>query len=335
MASSHVSSTMQGTILMTQSSSAISRRRFLATSAAAAAAACLNPNALWPQAPPAQQAPDFITKSRAANANNKITITPLRRNVTFIGGAGGNIALLTTKHGKLLVDSGYSSCQSQLAAALVAINADPISVLINTHWHLDHTDGNDWMHSAGATIWAHENTRYRMSSTQHIAAFDATFPPAPTGALPTILFNSYRSLSDGDNTLMLTHYGPSHTDTDLSVYFTEADIFHCGDTWFNGFYPFIDYSTGGSINGMIAAAGQNLAAVTDKTIIIPGHGPVGNRAQLTEFHDMLVGVRDNVAKLKKDGKSLDETIAAKPTAAYDEKWGKKPSAFIGYVYQGV
>jgi glyoxylase-like metal-dependent hydrolase (beta-lactamase superfamily II) len=314
---------------MTRPSAAISRRHFLST-AAAATAACLAPRNLF-----AQQAPDFLTKARAANANNKITSTPLRRNVTFLGGAGGNIAVLTAKEGKLLVDSGYASCQPQLTTALAAINAEPIRVLINTHWHFDHTDGNEWMHSAGATIWAHENTRYRMTSTQHITAFDATIPPAPTGALPTILFNSYRTLSDSVSTLKLTHYEPAHTDTDLSVHFTEADILHCGDTFWNGFYPFIDYSSGGNINGMIGATEQNLATAGADTIIIPGHGPIGNKTQLTEFRDMLVGARDNVAKLKKEGKSLDETIAAKPTTAYDEKWGKKPEAFIGYVYQGV
>jgi glyoxylase-like metal-dependent hydrolase (beta-lactamase superfamily II) len=314
---------------MTTSLPTISRRRFLAIGTAAAAAPLVFRNLL------AQQPQDFLTKARAANANNKITATPLRRNVTFLGGAGGNIAVLSAKEGKLLVDSGYASCQSQLTAALAAINADPIQVLINTHWHFDHTDGNEWMHSAGATIWAHENTRYRMSSTQNIVAYHAVIPPAPTGALPTILVNSYRHLSDGTNSLKLTHYDPAHTDTDLSVYFTEANILHCGDTFWNGFYPFIDYSSGGNINGMIIATEQNLDTATADTIIIPGHGPLGNKAQLTEFHDMLVGSRDNIAKLKKEGKSLDETIAAKPTAAFDEKWGKKPEAFIGYVYQGV
>jgi len=314
---------------MTTRRPAISRRHFLATSAAATAA-CLVRGRLY-----AQPAQDFLGKARAANANNKITTTPLRRNVTALLGAGGNIAVLAAKEGKLVVDSGYASCQPQLTASLAAINAEPIMVLINTHWHLDHVDGNEWMHSAGATIWAHENTRSRMSSTQFMAAFNATIPPAPTGALPTVLVNTYRKLSDSISTLMLTHYEPAHTDTDLSVHFTEADIFHTGDTWFNGFYPFIDYSSGGSINGMIAAAEKNLATVTDTTIIIPGHGPIGNKAQLTEFHDMLAGSRDNVAKLKKEGKSLQETIAAKPTAAYDEKWGKKPETFIGYVYLGV
>ena len=314
---------------------AISRRKFLATATAATAATCLDPRSLWASQAPAQQPTDFLSKARSANVNNKITTTPLRRNVTALLGAGGNIAVLTAKEGKLVVDSGYSSCQPQLTAALAAINAQPIQVLINTHWHFDHTDGNDWMHSAGATIWAHENTRYRMSTTQNIVAYNAIIPPAPTGALPTILVNTNRKLSDSINTLMLTHYEPAHTDTDISVHFAEADILHCGDTFWNGFYPFIDYSSGGNINGMITATEKNLATAGADTIIIPGHGPIGNKAQLTEFRDMLVGARDNVAKLKKEGKSLDETVAAKPTANYDAKWGQKPAAFVGYVYQGV
>jgi glyoxylase-like metal-dependent hydrolase (beta-lactamase superfamily II) len=316
-------------------SPAISRRHFLATTAAATAAAGLHPRSLWSRQAPVQQPTDFLSKARANNANNKITTTPLRRNVTALLGAGGNIAILTAKEGKLLVDSGYSSCQPQLTAALAAINAEPIQVLINTHWHFDHTDGNDWMHSAGATIWAHENTRYRMSTMQNIVAYNAIIPPAPTGALPTILVNTYRHLGDETNNLKLSHYEPAHTDTDLSVHFIEADIFHCGDTFWNGFYPFIDYSSGGNINGMIAAAAQNVASVADSTIVIPGHGPLGNKAQLIEFHDMLAGARDNIAKLKKEGKTLEETIAAKPTASYDAKFTNKPTAFIGYVYQGV
>jgi len=310
----------------------ISRRRFLATTAAATAAYFVPPKLL------AQTSSNFVATSRAANANNKITTTPLRRNITVLGGAGGNIAVLSAKDGKLIVDSGYSSCRLQLAAALAAINADPISILINTHWHLDHTDGNDWMHSAGATIWAHENTRYRMSTTQHIAAINATIPPAPAGALPTVLFNSYRTLSDTITTVKLTEYGPAHTDTDISVYFTEADVLHTGDTWFNGFYPFIDYSTGGNINGMVLATERNLAAAGTDTIIIPGHGPVGNKAQLAESHEMLLTVRDKVASLKKQGLSLEATQAAKPTASYDAKYGGgflAPDLFVMLVYQGV
>jgi glyoxylase-like metal-dependent hydrolase (beta-lactamase superfamily II) len=136
----------------------------------------------------------------------------------------------------------------------------------------------------------------------------------------------------------LNYYGPAHTDGDISVVFEEADVVHVGDTWWNGFYPFIDYSTGGSIDGMIRATKRSMSVVTDKNIIIPGHGPVGNKADLSEYCDMLVGIRGNVSTLKRQGRSLAETIAAKPTAAYDAKWGQflmTPAIFTTLVYSGV
>jgi glyoxylase-like metal-dependent hydrolase (beta-lactamase superfamily II) len=138
--------------------------------------------------------------------------------------------------------------------------------------------------------------------------------------------------------IVLKYYLPAHTDSDISVSFTEADVVHVGDTWWNGVYPFIDYSTGGTIDGQIRAAEANLNAVTANTIIIPGHGPVGGRAELAEFRDMLVAIRENVAALKKQGRSLAEAIAAKPTTAFDSKWGNfliTPAAFTGLVYMGV
>jgi glyoxylase-like metal-dependent hydrolase (beta-lactamase superfamily II) len=315
---------------MTQSSPAISRRNFLTIASAATAAACFNPRLLR-----AQELPEVVIRGRAAGATAKVTTQKLRGNVCALMGVGGNIAVLPGKDGKLLIDSGYSTSRPQLTEALAAISSDPITHLINTHWHFDHTDGNEWLHSAGATIIAHENCRTRLSTRQEITAFKAIFSPAPAGAIPTMVFATDDTLKINGATLTLRHFDPAHTDTDISIYFAEANVLHVGDTWFNGFYPFIDYSTGGSINGMIQATKRNLSAVTADTIIIPGHGPIGNKAQLTEFHDMLVGVHDNVAALKKQGKSLDETVAAKPTSAYDAKWGKQPSAFIGYVYQGV
>ncbi len=193
------------------------------------------------------------------------------------------------------------------------------------------------MHTAGAEIFAHEKTRERMSTTQHIAAFNMTVPPSPPGALPTVLFSDTKTLTGNGSTITLTHYPPAHTDTDIAVLFTDAEILHTGDTWFNGIYPFIDYSTGGSIDGMIRAADRNLATATAKTIIIPGHGPVGNRAQLQQSHDMLAGTRDTVARLKQRGRTFDEIVASKPTAPYDSNFKPlgPPDFFLQLVYQGV
>jgi glyoxylase-like metal-dependent hydrolase (beta-lactamase superfamily II) len=273
-----------------------------------------------------------------AAAKAKITVQPLRRNITVLKGSGGNIAVLTGTDGKLLVDAGFAVSRPAISSALDSINTDPIKHLINTHWHIDHTDGNDWLHSAGAAITAHENTRKHLSVATRVEGWNYTFPAAPPGALPETTFAMDYETRQNDTRIVLRHYPPAHTDSDISVYFTDADVVHVGDTFWNGFYPFIDYSTGGSIDGSIRAAEANLAAITNNTIVIPGHGPVGGKSDVAEFGDMLVAVREKVAALKKHGRSLDEVVAAKPTAAFDAKWGQfliTPAAFTGLVYQGV
>ena len=280
-------------------------------------------------------ATDMIAQARATAANAKITTQVLRGNITAVMGSGGNIAVLTGKDGKVLIDSGYMTSQPQITAALNQISADPMTHLINTHWHFDHTDGNEWMHGAGATILAHENTKKHLSEPTTIADFHYTFQPAPTGALPTETMTQEKTLKLNGATMHLAHYAPAHTDTDISIHFQEADVLHCGDTFFNGRYPFIDYSTGGSINGMIAATDHNLTLAGEKTIVIPGHGPVGDRASLQQFRDMLAFSRDSVGSLKKQGKTLEEVKAAKPLASYDTKWGNSATMYLGLVYQGV
>jgi len=273
-----------------------------------------------------------------AAAKAKIATHRLRRNISVLEGSGGNIAVLTGNDGKLLVDAGFAVSRPALSSALTEISDHPIKHLINTHWHIDHTDGNEWLHAAGAAITAHENTRKHLSVATRVAGWSYTFPAAPSGSLPATVFNADSEIDWSDTHLLLKYYGPAHTDSDISVIFAEADILQVGDTWWNGVYPFIDYSTGGSIDGAIRAAEANVAAVTDKTIVIPGHGPVGGRSDLAEFRDMLVAIRENVAALKKQGRTLEATIAAKPTSKYDAKWGQfliTPAIFTGLVYQGV
>ncbi|HME32274.1 MAG TPA: MBL fold metallo-hydrolase [Terriglobales bacterium] len=210
--------------------------------------------------------------------------------------------------------------------------------MINTHWHFDHTGGNEWIHEAGASILAQENTRKHLSEDTRVEGWKHTFPAAPAGAIPSTVFKDDYTLHVNGTTLTLKHYLPAHTDSHISVHFTEADTFHTGDTFWNRDYPFIDYSTGGSIDGQIRAAEANLAKVTEKTIVIPGHGAVGGKADPILFRDVLVEIRDKVAALKKQGKPLPEVVAAKPGARYDAEWGNlfmTPSAFIALVYEGV
>jgi glyoxylase-like metal-dependent hydrolase (beta-lactamase superfamily II) len=275
---------------------------------------------------------------RNAAATAKINVQRLRGNVSVLTGSGGNITVLIGRDGKVLVDAGITASRPQMTKDLASLSDDPVKHLINSHWHFDHTDGNEWLHSVGAEITAHENTRKHLATTTRVEDWNFTFPPAPAGTLPTKLFNSEQTLHLNGATLALKYYPPAHTDSDISVHFPDADIIHVADTFWNGHFPFIDYSTGGSIDGMIRAAEANVGRVTDETIVIPGHGPIGNRSQLVEFRDMLVSVRDKVSALKKEGKSLEEVVAAKPTADYDPKWGGfviDGNFFTRLVYAGV
>jgi glyoxylase-like metal-dependent hydrolase (beta-lactamase superfamily II) len=315
----------------------LSRRGFclccMSVSTAAATGGWLTPRQAFAQALGIVE----LIKSEAARA--PIAVHRLRGNVAVLEGSGGNIAVLTGPDGKVLVDAGIAVSRPQVAAALAGIGPEPVTHLINTHWHFDHANGNEWLHELGPQIVAQENTLKHLSTMQRVEDWDYDFAPLSAAALPNDVFATERSMKLNGTTLAMKYYGPAHTDSDISVQFTEADILHTGDTFWNGIYPFIDYSTGGSIDGSIRAADADLAATTEKTIIIPGHGPpVGNRAELQAFRDMLVGIRDNVATLKQQGRSLDEIVAAKPTAAYDAKWGQfviGPALFTKLVYEGV
>lgn len=275
---------------------------------------------------------------REAAATAKITVTKLRRNVSVLEGSGGNISVLTGPDGKVLVDAGITATRKGISEALASISPEPVKHLINSHWHFDHTDGNEWLHSEGAEITAHENTRKHLSVDTRVEGWKFTFPVSLAGALPTREFNGECKLYLNGTNIALKYYQPAHTDSDISIEFGDADILHVADTWWNGHYPFIDYSTGGSIDGSIRAAEANVARVSNSTLVIPGHGPAGGKSELIEFRNMLVSIRNKVARLKKQGRSMDETIAAKPTADYDAKWGDwviDGRTFTSLVYAGV
>ena len=294
--------------------------------------------AAWLSGEARAQAESPVTKINAEAATSEITVQRLRGNVSAVMGSGGNITVLTNDAGKLIVDTGIALSRAKLSAALDSIGKTPPRYAVNTHWHWDHTSGNEWVHQAGATIIAHENTLKHLSTTTRVNEWQYTFDPSPEGALPTLIVNTELVIKFGDETVLVQSYPPAHTDGDLHVYFTKADVLATGDTYWNGIYPFIDKGVGGGIDGMISAANLNIARATDKTIVVPGHGPVSDRAGLIAYRDMLVAIRNNVAALKQQGKSLDETIAAKPSAAYDAKWGGfviNPALFTRLVYNSL
>jgi glyoxylase-like metal-dependent hydrolase (beta-lactamase superfamily II) len=278
--------------MITKSPVGMSRRHFVAGASSTLAAAWLNPRVAF------AQEDALVQNAFKEAATAKITVQPLRRNITVLLGAGGNIAVLTGPDGKLLIDAEIFSARPNVAKALASINGDPVKQLINTHWHFDHTGGNEWLHQAGASILAQENTRKHLLVDTRAEGWKHTFPAAPPGAIPSTVFKEDHTVHANDSTLVLKHYLPAHTDSDISVHFTEADIFHTGDTFWNRDYPFIDYSTGGSIDGAIRAAEANIAKVTDRMIVIPGHGAVGGKADLIVFRDVMLEIREKVALSK-------------------------------------
>src|SRR5215469_11801314 len=309
----------------------ISRRGFLAFAGAASGVALLVPRQIL------AQDDGLVQMARRSASAGNITVQKLRGNISVPDGCRWKHRGFAGPDGKLLIDAGFAGSRPK-TEALASISSDPIKQLINTHWHFDHTDGNEWLHAAGAAILAHTNTKKRLSTTTRVEGWNFTFPPAPAEAIPADVFHEEQTLKLNGTSIALKYYGPAHTDGDISVYFTDADVFHVGDTFWNGYYPFIDYSTGGSIDGMIRATQENVAKVTNTMIVIPGHGAVGDKSQLVFYRNLLVNTREKVAALKKQGKSLDEIVAAKPTAATDAKWGngfRSPKDFIGDVFQGV
>jgi len=205
--------------MITTASAEISRREFLAAGGLTFAAACLAPRSLF------AQLDGLVENAFKEAATAKITVQTLRRNISVLLGAGGNIAVLTGPDGKLLVDAEIVSARPNASAALAIINADPIKQLINTHWHFDHTGGNEWLHEAGASILAQENTRKHLSVDTRVEGWVHTFPAAPAGAIPSTVFKEDHTLHVNGATLILKHYLPAHTDSDISVHFTAPTFF--------------------------------------------------------------------------------------------------------------
>jgi cyclase len=210
--------------------------------------------------------------------------------------------------------------------------------VIDTHWHFDHTDNNANLHAAGATVLAHENTKTRMAEPHDSALLGLHLPASPADALPQQTFSTSQKLQANGEIVMLQYFQPAHTDTDIYIHFQKANVIHMGDTFFNGFYPVIDASTGGKIDGMIVAADKVLPLADNNTKIVPGHGPLGNKADLTKFRDMLVVARDRVQKMKTAGKSADEIAASKPLADLDPAWGHgmlSSDLFVQMIYSAL
>ncbi|HZF25554.1 MAG TPA: MBL fold metallo-hydrolase [Steroidobacteraceae bacterium] len=259
-------------------------------------------------------------------------------NIYMITGAGGNIGALVGDDGTLIIDDQYAPLSPKIHDALAKLSPKPVKFLINTHYHGDHTGGNEIFGREGSIIVAHDNVRKRLSERQVIELFKMDTPPAPKEALPIITFTEDVGLHFDGEDLHVFHVPNAHTDGDSLIYFSKANVLHAGDTLFNGFYPFIDVGGGGSVAGMIASADRVLGMINENTKIIPGHGPLATPKDLKAFRDMLATLRDRVAKLIQEGKSADEIVAAQPSKDLDEVWGKgflKPEQVVRIVYSDL
>lgn len=276
---------------------------------------------------------DPLAAARAQTGAQPIKSTPLGDRLVMLSGPGGNVVVLHGPDGKVVVDTFVAPAWSHLKAALEKIDGQPVKTLIDTHWHFDHTDNNAQFRAAGAVVLAHENTKTRMTQPHDLLGMHIEASPA--AALPTRTFKIAESLRANGEEIELLSLPPAHTDTDIFVHYRKANVLHMGDIFFNGFYPFIDAGTGGTINGMIDGAGKALGMTNRTTKIVPGHGPLGDRAALETYRKVITTVRDRVRDLKRGGKTLEQVQAAKPSAEFDAAWGKglmSPDAFVGVVY---
>ncbi len=268
----------------------------------------------------------------------EIDVQKVGRGIYMLTGRGGNLGLSVGTDGAFLVDDQYAPLTERITAALASVSDKPVRFVVNTHWHGDHTGGNENLGKAGALIVAHENVRKRMSVEQFIAAFDMRTGPSPAAALPAITFTEEMTFHWNDDVLRVVHVEAAHTDGDSIILFEKANVAHLGDIFFNGMYPFIDAGTGGRIDGIILAVDRALDLMKPDTTIIPGHGPLASVKELRDYRAMLVKVRDRIRPLIDAGKSRDEVIAARPTKDLDETWGGgflKAETWVGIVFDSI
>jgi len=281
-------------------------------------------------APAAPPPPDF--------SKVEIKTTDLGDGVYMLEGQGGNITVATAKDGNIMVDGEFAPLHDKIKAAIAVISNRPVKWLINTHFHGDHTGGNAPFAKDGVTVVAYVNVKNRLAAGTTNGLTGAKTPPAAPEALPSKTYTETFKIMMKGRVADLKHIANAHTDGDTYVWFKTANVLATGDTFTNGRYPNIDFANGGNIKGMIAAADIYLKLCNDRSRIVPGHGPIADKAALLDYRTMLVTARDRMAQLVKDGKSEDDVVAAKPFADLDVKWAPSELAsknFIRVVYHSL
>lgn len=263
----------------------------------------------------------------------RVRTIPVSSNVYMLQGAGGNIGLAVGDDAVFVVDDQYAPLTRKILDAIAAITPKPVRFVLNTHWHFDHVGGNENLGEAGALIVAHENVRKRMSVDGFVEALNARVPASPPKALPVVTFTDAVTFYINGDSVSATHVPPAHTDGDAIIHFRKANVVHMGDTFHNAGLPFSDLSSGGSLHGIIGAADRVLAMTNDTTKIIPGHGPLADRARLKVYRDMLVVLRDRIKAEITAGKTLDQILAAKLTTHFEKEFPSGHERFVRLTHQ--
>ena len=276
--------------------------------------------------------------AQAQMDNVTIKPTKLADGIHMLAGKGGNIGVLTGSDGTFMIDDQFAPLTAKILAAIKAIGGGVPRFVINTHYHFDHTGGNENLGNEGVTIVSHDNVRKKLAEGTTIKAFNRVMKPAPKAAVPVITFAEEMTFHLNGETIHVFHSPNGHTDGDAIIHFKNANVIHAGDLFFNGFYPFIDTGAGGTVKGVIAAADKMLALADANTKIIPGHGPLADKAALLAYRKMLETAQMRLGALKSSGKSAAEAVAAKPMSDMEMEWGKgflPTDKWIAIVYDGV
>jgi len=279
-----------------------------------------------------------IQKATEQFDSSPLKTIPLGKGLFLFSGDGGDITAVVDRDSTLLIDSGMDTRAVELNDAVFKATMRPVTRLVNTHWHFDHTGGNVFFGSSGVTIIAQENVKKQLSSVQDVPFIGLRDGHYPEQALPTVTYSSSMPLHQGSQRLTLANYGPAHTDGDTIIYIAPANVVVVGDIFSNAFYPIIDLTSGGSIDGLILSVDRILGQTDEQTKIFPGHGPVATRADLQAYRDMLAQVRQRIKALITAGKTMDEAVATAPTKDFDAKWGSgyvTPDVFTKIVFSSL
>lgn len=279
-----------------------------------------------------------VMQFACAQDDAQIETIKISDSLYMLEGPGGNIGVSVGEDGVFMIDDKFAPLSEKIQEAVSKISGKPIEFVFNTHWHFDHTGGNENFGKSGSTIVAHHNVRERMSSDQIMKAFNREVPAAPPVALPVITFDQGMTFYFNNDEIRVVHVPRGHTDGDALLHFVNGNVIHTGDLVFNGSYPFIDTQSGGTLAGVIAAAELIISMSDDKTRIIPGHGKLATVADIREYHEMLTTVRDRLRVYLEEGLSLMAISTRDPLEDFNEKWGQgfmTPDVWLKIIYEDM